>query len=484
MNEYMCAFVLLFPLPPSQMTPYLPSGLRYLLNSGLKSGSSSSTSPRHQGITADNLQKHNNHRGQSLEEQYQQQLQQQQHGGSDVYNYGISGGNLPPMAAPLSARSITDCDSLFEELLRSGSMFSPMAGSVSGGTPYGYQSTSGLNGNTIANAANKERKESFEEFLSPKARPGKQSNSAAGGEEGAGGTSNCPPPVGLMRGNSTTRSGRASAVGSDEPPQPPALTSMISDAGCGSSRSTSSPTSRAMGMMRPMISEYEKILLQERISKRQQETKSQIHTGSYGVDEVIPLQMLPYFRWLNETAQRSLLKQLIERFQRTSYTPRYATISTPVHGMTIGLGDKDSNQDADLDPDCFDKFEGANHKSKSDDELKNNTVSNARTLGSSAAGEGKSDADTQDATSSSSDQLPCPPTQAPLLRDSSSATSMFDDAAIEAAVAVAMQLASHTSSAEQILQILTGNTNNNNNNSNDNDASTSNVESTHDDNAN
>jgi hypothetical protein len=49
---------------------------------------------------------------------------------------------------------------------------------------------------------------------------------------------------------------------------------------------------------------------------------------------------------------------------------------------------------------------------------------------------------------------------------------MFDDAAIEAAVAVAMQLASHSSSAEQILQILTGNTNTDDS-SNKNDQSTS-----------
>ena len=442
------------------------------------------SSPRHPGITSDNLMKHNNQDTSSTQSMDSHQLHNSGSSSSDVYNYGISGGNLPPMAAPLSARSITDCDSLFEEMLKSGTIFSPMAGSLSGGTPYGFASTSGLNGNIIANAANKERKGSFEEFMSPNGKPGK-----AGGNSQAG---SFPPPVGLMRGNSMTRSARGGAGDSTGHPQPSGSSGSSSGSGSGSN----SPTSRAMGMMRPMIFEYEKILLQERIAKRQQETKSQIHTGSYGIDEVIPLQMLPYFRWLNESAQRSLLQQLIERFQRTSYTPRYATISTPVHGMTSGLGDKNSNQDADLDPDCFDKIAGPSTgkggadgseekqrdemevdtetETETEAELKSNTVSNAKTVrgetdtepdhpgGSTGTG---TDTEAAAASSSSSERLPSPPPQPPLLRNTSSSASMFDDAAIEAAVAVAMQLASHSSSAEQILQILTGNANSNNGNS-------------------
>mmetsp|Transcript_20164 Transcript_20164/g.33988 ORF Transcript_20164/g.33988 Transcript_20164/m.33988 type:complete len:339 (+) Transcript_20164:64-1080(+) len=320
------------------------------------------------------------------------------------------------MAAPLSARSITDCDSLFEEMLKGGGMFSPMAGSLSGGTPYGFASTSGLNGSILANAAAaKERKGSFEDLMSPNGRRG-----------------DCPPPVGgLSRGNS--RSGRA-----------------------GGASGSNSPTSRAMGMMQPMLLEYERMLAQERIAK-QQDTKSQQAGGAMGVEEIVPLQMLPYFRWLNNSAQRSLLKQLIERFQRTSYTPRYATIATPVHGMTTGLGDKNSNQDADLDPNCFDKIEGGGGSeggvTSSGQKLKSNTESNARTSG----GGGNDDEVAGGGVSGGGDASPGPSSR-PLLRKGSSNTSMFDDAAIEAAVAVAMQLASHSSSAEQILQILTGNT--------------------------
>ena len=368
---------------------------------------------RNASLTANDLLKHNQQSsGQSMEVTSGDDHADTRAnvGSSDVYNYGVSGGHLPPMAAPLSARSITDCDSLFEEMLKGGGMFSPMAGSISGGTPYGFASTSGLNGSILANAA-KERKGTFEDLMSPNGRRG-----------------DCPPPVGgLSRGNSS-RGGRVASTGG-----------------------SSSPTSRAMSIMQPMMLEYERMLVQERIAKRQKETKSQVNGESDGLDEVIPLQMLPYFRWLNDAAQRSLLKQLIERFQRTSYTPRYASIATPVHGMTSGLGDKNTNQDADLDPNCFDKIEGEGPKeseqsdkvTSSGQKLKNNTENNARLSGGG----------------SETDDLPPSPAVRPLLRTSSSSTSMFDDAAIEAAVAVAMQLASHSSSAEQILQILTGNTN-------------------------
>ena len=354
------------------------------------------------GMTRDNLVKHN----QSSSETNTTE-ERNESGGNDVYNYGISTGNMPPMMAPLSARSITDCDSLFEEMLRGGSIFSPMAGSLSGGTPYGFASTSGLNGNIIANAAGKDKKEVFEEFASPTGRPGKLS---------AQSSLDCPPPTGLMRGGSSSRSARSGG--------------------------SNSPTSRAMNMIKPMITEYDKILLQDRIAKRQQETKSQVHS----VDEIIPLQMLPYFRWLNDAAQRSLLKQLIERFQRTSYTPRYASIATPVHGMTSGLGDKSSNQDTDLDPSCFDKLDPQAKSTKSDGDTKIKTEKNAQ-----KSGEGED---------TSIDNMPSP-SKAPTVRTGSSTTSLFDDAAIEAAVAVAMQLASQSSSSEQILQILTGNTNSN-----------------------
>jgi len=46
-------------------------------------------------------------------------------------------------------------------------------------------------------------------------------------------------------------------------------------------------------------------------------------------DDILPIQMLPYFRHLNENAQRNIMRQLIEIFQRTSSTPRGQLIATP-----------------------------------------------------------------------------------------------------------------------------------------------------------
>lgn len=55
------------------------------------------------------------------------------------------------------------------------------------------------------------------------------------------------------------------------------------------------------------------------------------HSASSAVDDdIVPLQMLPYFKFLNDSAQRSLMRQLIDRFQRTSCTPRNSVmLATP-----------------------------------------------------------------------------------------------------------------------------------------------------------
>lgn len=46
-------------------------------------------------------------------------------------------------------------------------------------------------------------------------------------------------------------------------------------------------------------------------------------------EDRVPLDMLPYFKLLNEKAQRNLMQQLIEKLQRTSITPRDTLMSTP-----------------------------------------------------------------------------------------------------------------------------------------------------------
>ena len=70
----------------------------------------------------------------------------------------------------------------------------------------------------------------------------------------------------------------------------------------------------------------------------------------------VPLQMLPYIRFLNEAGQRSLMSQLIQRFQRTSFTPKYAMLATPKFssGMYL-IGNETPRPVGAVDPSLFDK---------------------------------------------------------------------------------------------------------------------------------
>jgi hypothetical protein len=54
--------------------------------------------------------------------------------------------------------------------------------------------------------------------------------------------------------------------------------------------------------------------------------------------QFVPFSMLSDYRTLGEATQLQLLKQLIERFQRTSCTPRYAMLPTP---RVDGINDTD-----------------------------------------------------------------------------------------------------------------------------------------------
>jgi hypothetical protein len=81
-------------------------------------------------------------------------------------------------------------------------------------------------------------------------------------------------------------------------------------------------------------------------------------------EENVPLQLLEHFKYLNEVAQRNLLMQLIERFQRTSITPKNANINTPRwgHGGILGLGPgigingPETPHLGEIDPNCFEDF--------------------------------------------------------------------------------------------------------------------------------
>mmetsp|Transcript_3885 Transcript_3885/g.6081 ORF Transcript_3885/g.6081 Transcript_3885/m.6081 type:complete len:679 (-) Transcript_3885:141-2177(-) len=192
-----------------------------------------------------------------------------------------------------------------------------------------------------------------------------------------------------------------------------------------------SPTTRAMNMLLPLMQQH------------QQNKAHSAGTGSQSGDE-LPLQILPYFRFLNESAQRSVMRKLIERFQRTSYTPRYASLATPRYGITTGLGSARAMSEA-VDPDCFDKVDTV-------------ALSDGGRDGSCDAKERCRKRPRFSSDASCSDESPASNSDTPPNGPTRSQSSMLDDAVIEAAVAVVLQLACHSTSAEQILQVLIGNT--------------------------
>ena len=130
-------------------------------------------------------------------------------------------------------------------------------------------------------------------------------------------------------------------------------------------------------------------------------------------NEEAPLQILPYFKFLNEYAQMSLMRQLIEKFQRTSITPRnYVMLPTPRLDMDRALPST-----YEVDPNCFDAF--------------------------SPRASGVSHQDNPSKESSVVDALETRPKQS-------------ESACVEAAISVALQVATGSASAEQILSLLLG----------------------------
>ena len=78
--------------------------------------------------------------------------------------------------------------------------------------------------------------------------------------------------------------------------------------------------------------------------------------GLTKAEEDIPVGLLPHFLRLNESAQLKLMEQIVEYLQRTSITPRNATLSTPRVGFQHGWGvlSLDTPRIGGLvDPNCF-----------------------------------------------------------------------------------------------------------------------------------
>lgn len=131
-----------------------------------------------------------------------------------------------------------------------------------------------------------------------------------------------------------------------------------------------------------------------------------------GPNEEAPLQILPYFKFLNEYAQMSIMRQLIEKFQRTSITPRnYVMLPTP--RFDIGTALTSSNYE--VDPNCFDALSPRIGGTGGNKESKESTVD---------------------------------PVESRLKQN--------EGASIDAAVTVALQVASGSATAEQILSLLLG----------------------------
>ena len=130
-----------------------------------------------------------------------------------------------------------------------------------------------------------------------------------------------------------------------------------------------------------------------------------------GPNEEAPLHILPYFKFLNEYAQMSIMRQLIEKFQRTSFTPRnYVMLPTPRLDMDRALPST-----YEVDPNCFDAF-------------------SPRASGVGADTQNKDD----------------------VIDAMESRPKLNESASIEAAISVALQVATGSASAEQILSLLLG----------------------------
>eukprot|EP01035_Chromulina_nebulosa_P020181 gene20181-26199_t len=114
-------------------------------------------------------------------------------------------------------------------------------------------------------------------------------------------------------------------------------------------------------------------------------------------ETTVPLMLLPYFRYLSNSSQLNLMKQLLERFQRTSFTPRnFCLVNTPtatggmngVHvsndnehdgSLGLGLGSPMTALSNKIDPNCFEMQEGESENSN-ESAMGNSNQSNTSAL--------------------------------------------------------------------------------------------------------
>ena len=63
-------------------------------------------------------------------------------------------------------------------------------------------------------------------------------------------------------------------------------------------------------------------------------------------EQSVPLEMLPYFRLLNEEGKKSIMKQLVHKHMGTAGTP---SAGTPLHAAAATVEPVDVDGDRDLD---------------------------------------------------------------------------------------------------------------------------------------
>jgi hypothetical protein len=178
--------------------------------------------------------------------------------------------------------------------------------------------------------------------------------------------------------------------------------------------------------------------------------------------EPTPMLLLPYFKHLNDEARMSLMRQLIERFQRTSFTPKGAfMLPTPRFGDGLGGGLDSDAMTMDLlgsprflgvDPNCFEVIDmdgfgvGAGNRSVRGGSSSSSSMSRlpsplaaamANGLGGNVGGGGG-------------------PMSARKKSNGAQGGPESTFSAVDTAVAIALQVVAKTAAGDQMMRVLLG----------------------------
>jgi len=187
--------------------------------------------------------------------------------------------------------------------------------------------------------------------------------------------------------------------------------------------------------------------------------------------QFVPFSMLSDYRTLGEATQLQLLKQLIERFQRTSCTPRYAMLPTPrvdgindtdlfgidILGSPKGLGIMNTFGDSNVFEIPDDDLLTSNTSmglSGTPMGITNNWHNLSDSLPSPLSVKFHTSLITSQPTSTRNSKFQSSLGQLDTSVRGSINAHMFDDTAVDAAVAVVVEIANKSPQAEQFLKLL------------------------------